>query len=146
MLYRKQSGPVTIWGGLGVAVVALALGFVGGRLSAPQATLQRLLQPGALHLRQAAGALDIVRLEYARARSGNPESQLASLKALEQAQLQLSEAAPLDQLYPQDVAEARRALASAVQAVQQRQDQVLVEGRLEEVRTRLTRLAERVPR
>ena len=63
MLYRKQSGPGNVWLTAGTALVALLLGFLGGRLTDPQATLNTLLQPAALHLRQASGALDIVSLE-----------------------------------------------------------------------------------
>ena len=39
MLYRRQSGPVNIWLTVGTALVTLILGFLGGRLIAPQATL-----------------------------------------------------------------------------------------------------------
>jgi len=146
MLYRKQSGPVNVWLTVGTALITLILGFLGGRLTAPQATLSTLLQPAALHLRQASGALDIVSLEYARALKGNAESQAASRRALEQVGTELSASAALRQLYPEDVARATQLLTAASQAARQQASQVVMEARVSEVRAVLTSLSARLPR
>jgi len=146
MLYRKQSGPVNVWLTVGTALITLILGFLGGRLTAPQATLSTLLQPAALHLRQASGALDIVSLEYARALKGNAESQAASRRALEQVGTELSASAALRQLYPEDVARATQLLTAASQAARQQTSQVVMEARVSEVRAVLTSLSARLPR
>ena len=146
MLYRRQSGPVNVWLTAGTALVALILGFLGGRLTAPQATLSTLLQPAALHLRQASGALDIVPLEYSRALQGNTESQAASRKALEQVGTELSAAEALRQLYPEDVARATQALTAASQAASQQAPQTVMEARVSEVRAALISLSARLPR
>ena len=146
MLYRKQSGPVNVWLTAGTALVALILGFLGGRLTVPQSTLSSLLQPAALHLRQASGALDIVSLEYARALKGNVQSQAASRKALEQVGTELSAAEALRQLYPEDVARVTRALTAASQAASQQAPQTVMEARVSEVRGALTFLSARLPR
>ena len=145
MLYRKQSGPMNLWLTLGAALIALVLGFLGGRFTAPQATLSTLLQPAALHLRQAAGALDIVSLEYARALQGNTQSRAASRRALEQVGAELSATAPLRQLYPQDVARATQTLAAALQAARQQVPLGVMEARVTEVRAALTSLSARLP-
>lgn len=135
MLYRKQRGPAS-WGViLGAGVLGLLLGFLGGRSSAPQPTLQSLLQPAAQHLRQAVGALDIVELEYARALKGNRASQQASVQALAQARSDLAQATALKQLYPQPFTQADRALDAAAQAIQNQQPQAVVVQALEVVRT-----------
>ena len=145
MLYRKQSGPATLWLTVAASLVTLALGFLGGRLSAPQVSLQGLLQPDALHLRRASGALDIVPLEYARARSGNAQSQAASLKAIEQAQRELSGAGVLGQLYPQDVAQLDQQLAATSQAIRQSAPQETVRRRVDQLQGALGALMARVP-
>ena len=146
MLYRKQSGPGNVWLTAGTALVALILGFLGGRLTTPQVTLSTLLQPAALHLRQASGALDIVSLEYARALKGNAQSQAASRKALEQVGSELSAAEVLRQLDPEDVARATQALSAASQAAGQQAPQTVMEARVSEVRAVLTSLGARLPR
>ena len=146
MLYRKQSGPVNVLLTAGTALVALILGFLGGRLTAPQVTLSTLLQPAALHLQQASGALDIVPLEYSRALQGNAESQAASLKALGQVGAELSAAGALRQLYPEDVARATQALGAALQAAGQQAPLTVMEARVSEVRAVLTSLSARLPR
>ena len=146
MLYRRQSGPVNIWLTVGTALVTLILGFLGGRLTAPQATLSTLLQPAALHLRQASGALDIVSLEYARALQGNAQSMAASRRALKQVGAELSAAEALRQLYPEDVVRATQALAAASQAASQQAPQPVMEARVSEVRAVLTSLSARLPR
>lgn len=145
MLYRKQSGPVTLWLAVAASLVTLALGFLGGRLSAPQVTLRSLLQPDALHLRQASGALEIVPLEYARARAGHAESQAASLKAIEQAEQELSGAAALRQLYPQEAAQTSRMLTETSQAIRQAAPQETVKRRVDQLQGRLSVLIARVP-
>jgi hypothetical protein len=145
MLYRKQSGPGNVWLTAGTALAALILGFLGGRLTAPQATLSTLLQPAALHLRQASGALDIVSLEYARALQGNVQSRASSRRALEQVGAELSAAEALKQLYPEDVARATRALAAASQAAGRQAPQVTMEARVSQVRAALTSLSDRLP-
>jgi flagellar biosynthesis chaperone FliJ len=136
MLYRKQAGPPRLWLMGGVATAALVLGFLGGRFSAPQPTLQRVLKPAAQHLRQAAGALDIVALEYAQARAGETASQVASLKAVQDARTQGAQAAPLTQLYPAQFQRLDLAFAQLEQAVQQ-QPTAQINGRVEQVRTAL---------
>ena len=146
MLYRKQSGPGNVWLTAGTALVALILGFLGGRLTTPQVTLSTLLQPAALHLRQASGALDIVSLEYARALKGNAQSQAASRKALELVGSELSAAEVLRQLYPEDGARATQALSAASQAAGQQAPQTVMEARVSEVRAVLTSLGARLPR
>ena len=146
MLYRKQSGPVNVWLTAGTALVTLILGFLGGRATAPQATLVTLLQPAALHLRQASGALDIVSLEYARSLKGNAQSRAASRRALEQVGSELSAAEALRQLYPEDVARATQALTAASQAAGQQAPQTVMEARVSEVRAVLTTLSARLPR
>ena len=146
MLYRRQSGPVNIWLTVGTALVTLILGFLGGRLIAPQATLSTLLQPAALHLRQASGALDIVSLEYARALQGNAQSMAASSRALKQVGAELSAAEALRQLYPEDVARATQALSAASQAAGQQAPQPMMELRVSEVRAVLTSLGTHLPR
>ena len=146
MLYRKQPSPVNVWLMVATALAALSLGFLGGRLTAPQASLGSLLQPSALHLRQASGALDIVSLEYARALKGNVQSQAASRKALEQVGSELSAAEALSQLYPEDVARAFQALAAASRAVSQQAPRGVMEARISEVRAFLTSLGARLPR
>ncbi|MGY2897135.1 hypothetical protein [Deinococcus sp. UYEF24] len=145
MLYRKQSGPVNVWLTVGTALVTLILGFLGGRLTAPQATLSTLLQPAALHLRQASGALDIVSLEYARALQGNVQSRASSRRALEQVGAELSAAEALKQLYPKDVARATQALAAASQAAGRQASQVTMEAQVSQVRAALTSLSDRLP-
>lgn len=146
MLYRKQSGPGNVWLTVGMALITLILGFLSGRLTAPQATLSTLLQPAALHLQQASGALDIVPLEYSRALQGNAESQAASLKALGQVGAELSAAGALRQLYPEDVARATQALGAASQAARQQAPLTVMEARVSEVRAVLTSLSARLPR
>jgi len=146
MLYRKQSGPGNIWLTAGTALAALILGFLGGRLTAPQATLGSLLQPAALHLRQASGALDIVSLEYARALQGNAPSLTASRKALEQVGAELSAAGTLRQLYPEDLARATQALSAASRAASQEVSRTVMESRVSELRAVLTVLSARLPR
>ncbi|OLV17259.1 hypothetical protein [Deinococcus marmoris] len=135
MLYRKQRGPAS-WGViLGAGILGLLLGFLGGRGSAPQPTIQSLLQPAAQHVRQAVGALDIVELEYARALKGNRASQQASVQALAQARSELAQATALEQLYPQSFTQADRALDAAARAIQTQQPQAVVVQALETVRT-----------
>ncbi|WP_293913044.1 hypothetical protein [Deinococcus sp.] len=146
MLYRKQSGPAALWLTVATSLVTLALGFFGGRLSAPQGSLQSLLQPEALHLRRASGALEIVGLEYARARGGNAQSQAASLKAIEQAQRELSELGALRQLYPQDAAQLGQQLALTSQAIRQSASQETVRRRVDQIQGALSALTARVPR
>lgn len=146
MLYRRQSGPMNVWLTAGTALVALILGFLGGRATAPQATLSTLLQPSALHLRQASGALDIVSLEYARALKGNAQSRAASRRALDQVGSELSAAGALRQLYPEDVARTTQALTAASQAASQQAPQTVMEARISEVRAALTSLSARLPR
>ena len=146
MLYRKQSGPGNLWLTAGTGLVALILGFLGGRLTAPPATLSSLLQPAALHLRQASGALDIVPLEYARALKGNIQSQAASRRALDQVGSELSASEALRQLYPEDVARATQALGAALQAARQQAPLTVMEARVSEVRAVLTSLGAHLAR
>ena len=146
MLYRRQSGPVNVWLTVGTALVTLILGFLGGRLTAPQETLSTLLQPAALHLRQASGALDIVSLEYARALQGNAQSRAASRRALEQVGSELSATGALRQLYPEDVARATQTLTAASQAASRQASQAVMEARVSAVRAALTSLSARLPR
>jgi hypothetical protein len=143
MLYRKQSGPGNLWLTAGTALVALILGFVGGRLTAPQATLSSLLQPATLHLRQASGALDIVALEYRRAVQGNAESQAASLKAVQAAHTEVAQATPLNRLFPDQVTALDRAFSGLEEAVKQQQTEPAVRSRLDAVRTELDGLTRR---
>jgi hypothetical protein len=109
MLYRGQPGPSPIWLVVGAALTSL-LGFLAGRLSAPQPSVQELLQPAALHLRQAEGA--------------NAQSQTASRRALEQiqieeqVQIELGGARTLRQLFPQERSKADGDLAAASAAFQ----------------------------
>jgi hypothetical protein len=145
MLYRRQSGPANVWLTAGTALAALILGFLGGRFTAPQATLSTLLQPAALHLRQASGALDIVSLEYARGLKGNVQSQAASRRALEQVGSELSASEALRQLYQEDVARATQALSAASRAASQQAPQSVMEARVSEIRAVLTSLAARLP-
>ncbi len=119
MLYRKHRTPAPLWLILSVAVIAGLLGFVGGRLSAPPPTLQALLAPDALHLRQAAGALDIAELEYARARQGSAASQQASLNAVTRARQEVQQASILRQLAPQPATQLDRQLQTLERGVRQ---------------------------
>jgi hypothetical protein len=137
MLYRKQSGPANIWLTAGTALVTLLLGFLGGRLTAPQATLSTLLQPAVLHLRQASGALDIVPLEYSRALQGNPQSQAASLKAVGDARSQVALATPLNRLYPTEFRALDLALVHLKRQMAQRQSDAAVKDALDRVRSQL---------
>ncbi|GGR27267.1 hypothetical protein [Deinococcus ruber] len=146
MLYRKQRGPANLWLTSAVAVIALALGAVAGRLSVPPPTLQGLLQPASLQLRQAAGALDIVELEYARALNGNAQSQAASLKSVAQAQQAVAAAELFRALYPQEIADVTARLTALEQAMRQRVALPGVTRQAEQVRTLLGALTTRVPR
>ena len=101
------------------------LGFAGQEV---RCFLSTLLQPATLRLRQASGALDIVSLEYARALRGNVQSRAASRRALEQVGVELSAAAPLKQLYPENVARAAQALASASRAASRQAAQEIMEA------------------
>ena len=143
MLYRKQSGPGNLWLTAGMALVALILGFLGGQLTAPPATLSSLLQPAALHLRQASGALDIVPLEYSRALQGNAESQAASLKAVQDARAEVILATPLNRLFPDQVTALDQAFTGLEGAVRQKQPEAAVTSRLGAVRTDLDGLTRR---
>ena len=99
------------------ALLSLALGFLAGRVTAPRPTLASLIAPSALHARQAAGALEIVPLEYARAQQGNAGSLDAARTAARQAQSELDAAALLRQLNPGGMREAQAALAALRSAV-----------------------------
>ena len=125
MLYRKQSGPGNLW------------------LTAPQATLSTLLQPAALHLRQASGALDIVPLEYSRALQGNAESQAASLKAIQDARAEVTLATPLKGLFPDQVTALDQAFTRLEGAVRQKQPEAAVKFRLDAVVAELDVLSRR---
>jgi len=144
MLYRKQRGPASLWLGLGAGLIGLLLGFLGGRTTAPQPTLQSLLQPAVLHLRQASGALDIASLEYSRALQGNAESQAASLKAVRDARAEVAEAAPLNRLFADQVTALDQAFAELEDAVNHKQPEAAVRNRLAAVQGLLNTLSNRV--
>lgn len=141
MLYRKQRAPLNLWLILGTAVLALALGFLAGRMTAPPATLAALVAPDRQHLRQASGALDIVDLEYARALQGNAQSAAASLSAVQRAQSDVARLQVLKQVMPTQVRAAEEALAGLGRAIQQREGQDKVTRLIREVRDRLTPLS-----
>lgn len=111
MLYRRQRNLspllVTV-----AALLGLALGFLGGRATAPEPTLANLVGPEVEHARKASGALEIVALEYARAQQGNASSLDAARSAARQAQSELDAATLLRQLNPGGFREARAALVT----------------------------------
>lgn len=144
MLYRKQRTSLPVWLTGLLVVVALALGFVAGRSSAPPASLTALLAPDEQHLRQAAGALDIVQLEYARGRAGSAESVAASRRAAQQAQDELGQVRVLTQLRPTELRAAQEALTSVNRAVQRQEPQGTLAQLIQRARDRLAALA--VPR
>ncbi|WP_272976933.1 hypothetical protein [Deinococcus geothermalis] len=119
MLYRRQRNlsPLLI---TVAAVLGLALGFLTGRATAPAPTLARLMAPSVEHTRKAAGALEIVPLEYARAQQGSTSSFDAALSAARQAQAELDEATLFRQVNPSGFREAQSALAALVRAVETR--------------------------
>lgn len=119
MLYRKHRTSAPLWLILSGAVVVGLLGFLGGRLSAPPPTLQALLAPDALHLRQASGALDIAELEYARAVQGSAASQQASLDAVTRVRHEVQQASMLRQLTPQPAAQLDQQLQTLERDVRQ---------------------------
>jgi len=143
MLYRKQRTPASLWLALGTGLAGLLLGFLAGRTSAPQSTLRSLLQPAALHLRQASGALDIALLEYARAQTGNAESQAASLKAVQDARTEVTQATPLNRLFPDQVTALDQAFGRLEGAVGHKQPEAAIKALLEAVRTQLDVLSRR---
>lgn len=129
MLYRRQRNlsPLLL---TVVALTGLVVGFLAGRATAPAPTLARLVAPGVDHARQAAGALEIVALEYARAQQqqGAAVSYDAALRAARQAQAELGAAPLLNQLSPRAFREARTALAALAAAVEARQDNAAVQA------------------
>ena len=133
MLYKKQRAALPVWLLTGVAILALLLGFVAGRLSAPQPNLASVLAPSREHLRRAAGALEIVNLEYARAQAGNSQSAAASLSAARQARTELAAAGELRELAPRAVSGAEAQLRQLEHAVQGSEP-------LSEIRQQLDRL------
>lgn len=141
MLYRKQRTSLPAWLTGLLVVVALVLGFLGGRSSAPPATLSTLLAPDEQHLRQASGALDIVELEYARGLAGSAESVAASRRAAQQAQSELGQVKVLPQVRPAEVRAAQDALTSVGRAVQSSQPQDTLAPLIQRARDRLAALA-----
>ncbi len=117
MLYRRERR-IPIWLVLvATLVVALPLGFVLGRLSSPRPSLADLLQPSIDAVREAQGTLDIVELEYARARSpdgasdtkGSRASEEAAAEAAARGLARLRSASALATLYPAAVRDAEAA-------------------------------------
>lgn len=143
MLYRKQGPTLNRWLIVGTGLLALILGFLTGRLSAPQATLASLLAPDQQSLRQASGALDIAALEYARARQDSAQSQTASLNAVKEAQRQFEQSKDVQQLFPEQARQAKEALGMLSQAVQRRAAVDEVNRLLEKARTALGRVTPR---
>lgn len=137
MLYRKQRAPLNLWLTLGTGVLALALGFLAGRMTAPPATLAALVAPDQQHLRQASGALDIVDLEYARALQGNAQSAAASWNAVQQAQADVAQVQVLRQVMPAQVRAAQEALSGLGRAVKQQKGKSRIAQLIQDVRERL---------
>lgn len=141
MLYRKQRRPTSVWLPLGAGLLGLLLGFLGGRSSAPQPSIQTLLEPAALHLRRASGALDIVALEYVRARQGRAESQAASTSAAREVRQQLRQATALRSLYPEQFQTTEQTASQLETAVTQRQPAATVRSLVERLQPELQRLS-----
>jgi hypothetical protein len=100
MLYRRERRLSPWLVALATAVLMLPLGFWLGRSSAPEPTLTEVLQPSLDLVREVDGALDIVLLEYKRARSGSQASLEAAKSAAHRSEEYLSNATLLRTLYP----------------------------------------------
>ncbi|GHF58140.1 hypothetical protein HNQ07_004004 [Deinococcus metalli] len=141
MLYRKQRTSLPVWLSGLLVVVAVVLGFLAGRSSAPPATLATLLAPDERHLRQASGALDIVELEYARGLAGSAQSVAASRRAAQQAHSELGQVKVLPQVRPAEVRAAQDALTTVSRAVQSSQPLGTLASLIRQARDRLAALA-----
>lgn len=112
MLYRRERRLAPWLIALLCILVSLPLGFLLGRLSAPAATLEEVLEPATAQVRQAAGVLDIVPLEYERAHAGSKASLEAVASASAQSLKALQGATTLQTLYPAKVQAVKQALAA----------------------------------
>ncbi|PYE54642.1 hypothetical protein [Deinococcus yavapaiensis] len=121
MLYRRQRNLSPLLVALAL-LVGLALGFLTGRVTAPDPTLATIVAPAVQHARKASGALEIVDLEYERAKQGNATSHAAAVSAARQAQAELGAASLLRQLDPGGFREAQAALADLLSAVNVNRD------------------------
>jgi hypothetical protein len=141
MLYRPHRASLPRWLLLSVALLGLVLGFLGGRLSAPEPTLQALLAPAAQRLRQANGALDIVGLEYVRATQGRAGSQAATQAAVRDARQQLGQATPLRTLYPEPFQALDQTFGQLQGAVTQHAPATRVQALVDRLQAELQRLS-----
>ncbi|HEX7022521.1 MAG TPA: hypothetical protein VF171_06665 [Trueperaceae bacterium] len=141
MLYRRERR-TPLWLAIVISlVVALPLGFWLGRATAPHATLHDVLAPAHELVREAAGALDIVLLEYGRAQQGNEASLKAARSAAARSRSRLEEAAPaLAALYPERYRRARTAEISLQEALAAQAPQEEVSNLVKELQQRLADL------
>lgn len=117
MLYRRERRLSPWLVALATAVLMLPLGFWLGRSSAPEPTLTEVLQPSLDLLREVNGALDIVLLEYERARSGSQASLEAARSAAHRSEERLKSAVFLRALYPGPYRQALATLQSVNDAM-----------------------------
>jgi hypothetical protein len=110
MLYRRERRLSPWLVALATAVFVLPLGFWLGRSSAPEPTLTEVLQPSLDLVREVDGALDIVLLEYKRARSGSQASLEAAKSAVHRSEERLKSAKLLRVLYSGPYKQALRTL------------------------------------
>jgi hypothetical protein len=125
-LYRQATGPsarVAILAALAALVVGGLVGFLIGRETASEPTLEELVADAREDLRPALGALELVGIEYAEAVRGREivaETEYdAAVAQAQTARDVLDQAEALATLYPDEMRDARAAVLSVDRAVEQ---------------------------